>query len=171
MAIEHRLFAVNRVSLLITGGGYAPNLLHRRSTKERPRLQEDHIRYGKGMNLNTVRLEGKLEDDEFYDLCDQHGVLVMAGWCCCSPWEQWKNWKEEQHTVASESLKYQIRRARNHPSMLAWLNGSDGPPPKDVEQQYLAIEEELKWPCPTLSSATAKPSGASEPTGVKMNGP
>ena len=70
----------------------------------------------------------------------------MAGWCCCSPWEQWKNWKDEQHTVAMESLQYQIRRGRNHPSMLAWLNGSDNPPPKDVEQQYLAIEDELKWP-------------------------
>ncbi len=168
---DHRLFTVNGVDLLITGGGYAPDLLQRRSTKERPNLQEDHIRYVKDMNLNTVRLEGKLEDDDFYNLCDQHGVLVMAGWCCCSPWEQWKNWKDEQHKVATESLRYQIRRARTHPSMLAWLNGSDNPPPKDVEQQYLTIEEELKWPCPTISSATAKLSGASEPTGVKMNGP
>ena len=153
---EHRLFTVNGVDLLITGGGYAPDLLQRRTLPDRPNLQEDHVRYMRGMNLNTVRLEGKLEDDEFYDLCDKHGILVMAGWCCCSPWEQWKNWKEEQHTVATESLKYQIRRGRNHPSMLAWLNGSDNPPPKDVEQQYLAIEEELKWPSPTISSATAK---------------
>ncbi len=167
----HRLFTVNGVDLLITGGGYAPDLLQRRSLPDRPNWQEDNLRDLRDMNLNTVRLEGKLEDDAFYDLCDQLGILCMAGWCCCSPWEQWKNWKDEQHTVASESLRYQIRRARNHPSMLAWLNGSDSPPPKDVEQQYLATEEELKWPCPTLSSATAKKSEASEPTGVKMNGP
>ncbi len=62
------------------------------------------------MNLNTVRLEGKLEDDAFYDICDRLGVLVMPGWCCCSPWEQWKNWNDEQNTVAVESLRYQIRR-------------------------------------------------------------
>ena len=123
------------------------------------------------MNLNAVRLEGKLEDDAFYDLCDKHGVLVMPGWCCCSPWEQWKNWKDEQHTTAMESMRYQIRRARTHPSMLVFLNGSDNHPPEDVEKQYLAIEKELNWPCPTISSATAKKSAAAEKTGVKMEGP
>ncbi|HZZ26372.1 MAG TPA: glycoside hydrolase family 2 protein, partial [Pirellulales bacterium] len=166
-----RLFTVNGVDLLILGGGYAPDLLQRRTLADQPDWQADQIRYLRDMNLNTVRLEGKLEDDAFYDLCDRHGILVMAGWCCCSPWEQWKNWKQEQSTVATESLKYQIRRARNHPSLLAWLNGSDNPPPEKIEQQYLAIEEQLKWPCPTISSATDKKSAASEPTGVKMLGP
>ena len=108
----NRLFSVNGVDLLITGGGYAPDLLQRRKLEHRPDWQEDQIRYLRDMNLNTVRLEGKLEDDAFYDLCDRYGVLVMAGWCCCSPWEQWKNWKAEQSTVAMESLRYQIRRAQ-----------------------------------------------------------
>ena len=58
-----------------------------------------------------------------------------------------------------ESLRFQIRRARTHPSMLVWLNGSDNPPPADIETQYLAIEKELNWPCPTISSATAKAGG------------
>ncbi len=166
-----RLFSINGVDLLILGGGYAPDLLQRRSPRYRPGLQEDHIRYVRDMNLNTVRLEGKLEDDAFYDLCDRHGVLVMPGWCCCSPWEQWKKWKEEQQTVAMASMRYQIRRARTHPSMLVYLNGSDNHPTEEVEKQYLAIESELKWPCPTISSATAKKSAAAGPTGVKMEGP
>ena len=67
----HRLFTVNGVDLLIIGGGYAPDLLQRRTLAERPNWQEDQIRYMRDMNLNTVRLEGKLEDDAFYDLCDQ----------------------------------------------------------------------------------------------------
>jgi exo-1,4-beta-D-glucosaminidase len=166
----HRLFSVNGVDLLIVGGGYAPDLLQRRVLADRPSWQEDQIRYLRDMNLNTVRLEGKLEDDAFYDICDRLGVLVMPGWCCCSPWEQWKNWKDEQNTVAVESLRYQIRRARNHPSMLAWLNGSDNPPPPAVEKQYLAVEDELKWPAPIVSSATDKKSSTGA-SGVKMNGP
>lgn len=161
----HRLFTVNGVDLLILGGGYAPDLLQRRDQ------QEQHLRYLKAMNLNTVRLEGKLEDDAFYDLCDRFGILVMAGWCCCSPWERWKSWRDEQKTVARESLRYQIRRARTHPSLLVWLNGSDNHPPADVEKEYLDIEAELKWPNPILSSATAKKADMSEPTGVKMEGP
>jgi exo-1,4-beta-D-glucosaminidase len=98
-------------------------------------------------------------------------MLVMAGWCCCSPWEQWNKWNDEQHAVAEESLRYQIRKLRTHPSLLVWLNGSDNHPPKDAEEKYLAIEKELHWPCPTISSATAKKSPASGETGVKMEGP
>ncbi len=167
----HALYSVNGVDVLVLGGGYAPDLLQRRALPGRPDWQEDQIRYVRDMGLNTVRLEGKLEDDAFYDLCDRYGILVMAGWCCCSPWEQWGEWKQEQHTVANDSLRYQIERARNHPSMLVWLNGSDHHPPPDVEREYLAIEKELRWPCPTLSSATGARSEVSGPSGVKMEGP
>jgi exo-1,4-beta-D-glucosaminidase len=166
-----RLFTVNGVDLLVLGAGYAPDLLQRRVMKDRPDWQEDHVRYLRDMNLNSVRLEGKLEDDAFYDLCDRYGILVLAGWCCCSPWERWDKWKEEQHQVAYDSLYCQIRRARTHPSMLVWLNGSDFCPPGAVESKYLDIEKELYWPCPTISSATGKKSEASEETGVKMKGP
>lgn len=167
----HRLFSVNGGDLLVLGGGYCPDLLQRRSLPGRPNWQEDQIRYVRDMNLNAIRLEGKLEDDAFYDLCDRHGILVMAGWCCCSPWEQWSHWHEEQNAVAMESLRTQIRRARTHPSMLVWLNGSDKNPPEKIERQYLAIEEELHWPCPTLSCASAVETAPSGPSGVKMEGP
>jgi exo-1,4-beta-D-glucosaminidase len=167
----HRLFSVNGVDMLILGGGYAPDLLQRRVLAERPNWQEDQIRYVRDMNLNAIRLEGKLEDDAFYNLCDRYGILVMAGWCCCSPWERWKNWKPEQHEVAMASLHYQIRRARTHPSLLVWLNGSDNHPPADIETEYLKIESDLHWPCPTLSCASDANTSPSGPSGVKMNGP
>ena len=33
------------------------------------------------MNLNTVRLEGKLENDLFYQIADFQGILVWLGGC------------------------------------------------------------------------------------------
>ena len=36
------LFTVNGVDLLVLGGGYAPDLLQRRTLKERPNWQEDN---------------------------------------------------------------------------------------------------------------------------------
>jgi exo-1,4-beta-D-glucosaminidase len=75
----HALYSVNGVDVLVLGGGYAPDLLQRRALPGRPDWQEDQIRYVRDMGLNTVRLEGKLEDDAFYDLCDRYGILVMAG--------------------------------------------------------------------------------------------
>jgi exo-1,4-beta-D-glucosaminidase len=62
-------------------------------------------------------------------------------------------------------------RMRGHPSMVMWLNGSDNPPPPDVEQTYLEVEKELLWPNPIVSSATAKETSVTGESGVKMTGP
>jgi len=51
------------------------------------------------------------------------------------------------------------------------MNGSDNPPPPDVEQMYLDIEKELLWTNPTMSSATAKVAAVSGDSGGKMTGP
>jgi exo-1,4-beta-D-glucosaminidase len=123
------------------------------------------------MHLNTIRLEGDYEDDRFYQLTDSLGLLVMTGWVCCEAFEEWPKWKAEQHEIAGASLRDQIRRLRAHPSVLVWLNGSDGPPPADVEEAYLRIEREERWPNPTLSSASARAAKFSGRSGVKMTGP
>jgi exo-1,4-beta-D-glucosaminidase len=123
------------------------------------------------MNLNTIRLEGKLETEDFFHLTDQQGILVMLGWCCCDHWEHWKNWTPEDHTIATASLRAQMLRLRQHASLLVWLNGSDNPPPADVETAYLKVESETHWPNPILSSATSTPTTVTGDSGVKMTGP
>jgi len=60
---------------------------------------------------------------------------------------------------------------RQHPSVFVWLNGSDGPPPADVENMYLGILKDLEWPNPTLSSASETATTVSGGSGVKMTGP
>jgi exo-1,4-beta-D-glucosaminidase len=123
------------------------------------------------MNLNAVRLEGKLEDDHFFELCDRMGIMVLAGWCCCDHWEKWDTWDEEDHVVAAESLRDQLRRLQRHPSVMDWMYGSDNPPPPKVEKMYLDIIKETEWPNPFHSSATAKKTEYMGATGVKMTGP
>ncbi len=123
------------------------------------------------MGLNTVRLEGKLETQEFFDLADRKGILVMAGWCCCDFWERWPRWQPQDFEIAKQSLRDQIYRLRSHPSLVMWLNGSDNPPPPDVEQMYLDVEKELLWPNPVVSSATGKKTSVTGDSGVKMSGP
>jgi exo-1,4-beta-D-glucosaminidase len=95
----------------------------------------------------------------------------MPGWTCCDAWEKWNNWKQEQHKIAAESLRSQIRVLRKHPSVFVWLYGSDGPPPADVEKMYLGILEDLNWPNPAVSSASATATTVTGPSGVKMTGP
>jgi exo-1,4-beta-D-glucosaminidase len=162
-----RLFKINGKNILIRGGGWTPDMMMR-ETSER---LGDEFRYVRDMGLNTVRLEGKIESEEFFERADREGILVMAGWCCCDFWEHWGSWKDEDFEIAKSSLRDQIYRLRRHPSMLVWLNGSDNPPPPDVEEMYLKIESDLRWPNPVISSATAKPTPVSGESGVKMTGP
>ena len=162
----HRLFKVNGQPVLIRGGGWSSDMMLRLD----PARLETQMRYVRDMGLNAIRLEGKLEHDEFYDLADRYGILVIAGWCCCDHWEEWQNWDGEDHWVAAESLRDQALRLRNHPSVLAWFDGSDNPPPPEVERVYLAVLRESAWPKPVVSSATEQPA-ASGASGVKMRGP
>jgi exo-1,4-beta-D-glucosaminidase len=164
----HRLFRVNGKPILIRGGGWASDMLLR--PKSPSRLAAE-FRYVREMGLNTIRTEGKLETDDFYDLADREGILIMPGWCCCDQWELWDKWDAENYTVGPASLRDQLLRLRNHPSIFVWLNGSDKPPIAAVERRYLDIERELEWSRPTLSSAAEAPGPVSGPSGVKMRGP
>ena len=162
-----REFHVNGKNILIRGGGWSPDMMLRENSE---RLH-DEIRYVRDMGLNTIRLEGKLETKEFFDLADKQGILVMAGWCCCDFWERWPRWKPADFDIAKQSLRDQIYRLRSHPSLVMWLNGSDNPPPPDVEQMYLNVEKDLFWPNPVVSSATGKQTSVTGDSGVKMTGP
>ena len=166
-SIGGRAFHINGKNILIRGGGWTPDMMLRENSQ---RLH-DEFRYVSDMGLNTIRLEGKLETQEFFDLADHDGVLVMAGWCCCDFWERWARWKPEDYEIAKQSLRDQMYRLRSHPSLVMWLNGSDNPPPPDVEQMYLDVEKQLLWPNPIVSSATGKPTSVTGNSGVKMTGP
>jgi exo-1,4-beta-D-glucosaminidase len=166
-ADQRRVFAINGKKILIRGGGWTPDMLLRESSQ---RLA-DEFRYVLDMGLNTIRLEGKLETEEFFEHADREGILIMAGWCCCDHWERWGEWSPQDFDIAKASLQDQIYRLRSHPSVVMWLNGSDNPPPPDVEEMYLAVEKQLLFPNPVVSSATAKPTSVTGDSGVKMTGP
>ena len=166
-AVGGRVFQVNGKNILIRGGGWSPDMMLR----ENSQYLRDEFRYVRDMGLNTIRLEGKLETKEFFDLADEQGILIMAGWCCCDFWERWPRWKPQDYEIAKQSLRDQIYRLRSHPSLVMWLNGSDNPPPPDVEQMYLDVEKQLLWPNPVVSSATGKETSVTGASGVKMTGP
>jgi exo-1,4-beta-D-glucosaminidase len=163
----YRLFKINGKKIVIRGGGWTFDMLLDRSNQR----VEQEMRYALDMNLNTIRLEGKIENEYFFNLADRTGMLVMAGWCCCDFWERWKRWDDDAKNIAAESLRSQLLRIRSHPSIVMWLNGSDNPPVAEVEQRYLDVEKQIHWPTPVVSSATAKPAEFSGKSGVKMTGP
>jgi exo-1,4-beta-D-glucosaminidase len=167
----YRYFIVNGRKALMRGGAWTSDLLLRHSHER----VEDEVRYAADIGLNMLRMEGKLEFDDFYDLCDQYGIMLMPGWCCCDIWQFPEFWNDEDYTVAAESLRTQLRQMRNHPSVVVWLNGSDDPPSPDVERMYINILASEDWPVPYLSSAGGHAGGhvsqVTGASGVKMTGP
>ncbi len=164
---QNLLLKVNGRPVLVRGAGWTPDMMLRIDEARR----EAEFRYVREMGLNTLRLEGKLEDESFMDRADREGILLMAGWCCCDAWEKWGRWNEEQKRISVESLRDQMLRLRAHPSLLVWLNGSDNPPPAEREKAYLDVENQAEWPKPVISSASAKKTDVSGISGVKMSGP
>ncbi len=163
----HRMFRINGKPILIRGGGWSPDMLLR-SSHQRLVDEFDLVR---DLRLNTIRLEGKLESDDFLRLADERGVLVIAGWCCCDYWEQWNEWSADDLHIAAASLESQLLKLRSHPSVLTWIYGSDNPPPVEVERRYFEVFRQTQWANPVLSSASATPTTLSGASGVKMSGP
>ena len=162
-----RLFKINGRNILIRGAAWAPDLLLRWA----PGRLDGDLSYVHDMGMNTIRLEGRLDREEFYEKTDRLGILVMPGWTCCDAWERWKDWHADQKDIAAESLKSQIHILRKHPSVFVWLNGSDGPPPAEIENMYLGILKDLDWPNPSVSSASETATTVTGKSGVKMSGP
>jgi exo-1,4-beta-D-glucosaminidase len=163
-----REFVVNGKRIVLRGAAWSPDIFQRRS----PRRQEQEIRLYRDMNMNIVRSEGKMEDDNFYALCDKYGMLVMTGWMCCGAWQYPENWDAAKRASAMASDSSVMLWLRNKPSLMVWLNGSDMPPrDTSVERGFLDVEAAMKWPNPTISTADASKSKVSGFSGVKMDGP
>ena len=163
----YRLFLINGKKILIRGGGWSMDMLLRPSIER----TEAQLQYVQDMHLNTIRLEAQLESDYFFNRADEMGLLVMAGWCCCDIWEQWDKWLPGTLDVATQSLRTQTLRLRSHPSVISWSNGSDGPPPAEVERAYLDVLKSVAWPNVILSSASDNATSVTGRSGVKMSGP
>jgi exo-1,4-beta-D-glucosaminidase len=174
----HRGFKLNGRKVLIRGGGWTDDLL----LDARPRKLAAEVLYARHMNLNAIRLEGFWGTSRaLYDLCDQNGILVMAGWSCHWEWENYLGkpagepyggiTSPEDIALIAESWKDQVLWLRNHPSIFVWVQASDMLPHPDLERRYIEIQQEIDPTRPTLVSAKGKTSEISGPSGVKMLGP
>jgi exo-1,4-beta-D-glucosaminidase len=165
---QSRVFIVNGKRIMLRGAAWSPDIFQRHSLLR----DEQELKLVRDMNMNIVRSEGKFEDDNFYEVCDKEGLLVMTGWMCCGAWQYPENWDVSERAVAMASDSSMIYWLRNKACVMVWLNGSDMPPrDTSVERNYLTIENYLKWPNPTIGSADATKSNVSGFSGVKMNGP
>ncbi|KAJ6153570.1 Glycoside hydrolase family 2 immunoglobulin-like beta-sandwich [Penicillium chermesinum] len=141
---------------------------------------ETIFQYVLDMGLNTVRLEGKQEHPELYDLADRMGLMVLAGWECCDKWEGWAynddadgvKWGDSDYPIARAQMLHEAEMMQSSPSVLGFLVGSDYWPNDRATKVYLDALTEMDWTNPIIASASKR--GYPEalgPSGMKMDGP
>ncbi|MER6422990.1 exo-beta-D-glucosaminidase [Streptomyces sp. NPDC001137] len=169
-----RQYRVNGRRLLIKGGGWSPDEFLRWDRT----YVEDRLKYALDLGLNTIRLEGHLEPDEFFDLADRYGILTLPGWECCDKWEGQVNgsesgekWTAADYPVAKASMAAEAARLRDHPSVISFLVGSDFAPDATIEKNYLDALKADDWPVPVVAAASDKSSPQLGSSGLKMTGP
>ncbi len=168
----YQQFVVNGKPLLIRGGGWAPDMFLR----DNPARMAAEFAYVRNLGLNTIRLEGKLEDTHFYDLADREGVLILPGWECCDKWESAAKtggapWDAADTKVAAASMASEARLLRNHPSVIGFLIGSDHAPPPAVAKMYVDTLHAEGWNLPIVAAAAKEGTAETGPSGMKMDGP
>jgi beta-mannosidase len=75
-------------------------------------------------NMNMIRLwgGGYYESEDFYNLCDELGLMVWQDFMFASSWYPGDyDWK---HNVEAEAT-YQVDRLRNHPSVTLWSGNNE----------------------------------------------
>jgi len=173
----YRAFTLNGKRILLLGAGWTDDIF----------LRDDAERYDrqlelvKQMNLNTVRLEGFWGTSQaLYDLCDEKGILLLAGWSCFWEWEDYLGkpcddlyggiLTDDDVRIISRSYDDQLRYLRNHPSIIAWFVGSDKLPVPSLEHHYAWAQKTID-DRPYITSAKQMESDISGTSGTKMAGP
>jgi len=175
-AYNDTMFSINGKPFQVLGGGYTSDIFLR---FDENKLREQ-FQYVLDMGLNTVRLEGKQEHPRLYEIADEMGVMVMAGWECCDKWEGWtyndegsgKKWDDADYAIANMSMRHEAEMMQHHPSMLAFLVGSDFWPDDRAVKIYVDALRSFDWDVPVIASASQR--GYPELLGnggMKMDGP
>ena len=116
------LFRVNGVDVFAKGANWIPpDALPARQTREK---YEDLLESVRLANMNMIRVwgGGQYEQEFFYDLCDEKGLLVWQDlmFCCCL----YPTTPEFLSNVSCE-LEYQIPRLRKHASLAIWCGDNE----------------------------------------------
>ncbi len=113
---------VNGVRVFCLGANWIPDHSYpSKVTRDRLHLQLDRVL---DMNMNMLRVwgGGVYESDEFYELCDERGILVWQDFpfaCSYSP--------DDAMSLAALELEARVNIARlhHHPSLVLWCGNNE----------------------------------------------
>src|SRR5882672_6484941 len=115
-------FVINGVPVFAKGGNWIPaDSFPTRISKDKYRQLLESVR---DTNMNMLRVWGGgiYERDDFYDLCDEMGILVWQDFMFgCSMYPGGQKFLDNVRQEAVDNVK----RLRNHPSIVIWVGNNE----------------------------------------------
>ncbi|KAL3953042.1 hypothetical protein ACCO45_012985 [Purpureocillium lilacinum] len=148
-------FTVNGYPFQVLGSGYGADMFLRWDASRFTTI----AKYVLDMGLNTIRLEGKWSSRSCVDL--QHRGLFRP-----------PIWDDNDYQTAQSNMIHEAAALQPHPSILAYLVGSDYWPNDRATKIYVDALRAAHWQTPIISSAAKR--GFPQllgPSGMKMDGP
>lgn len=114
-------FIVNGERIFAMGSNWVPlDAFHSRDAERLEKAFE--LLYDVGSNIVRCWGGNVYESDEFYSLCDRHGIMVwqdFAMGCAVYPQEQ------KFYDMMNEEAVFIVKRLRNHPSIVLWAGDNE----------------------------------------------
>ncbi|WP_326835414.1 sugar-binding domain-containing protein [Amycolatopsis rhabdoformis] len=154
---------VNNQPILVMGGNWGLDEALKRIPRERLR---DQVRLHRDANLNLIRnWNGQSSTEDFFEACDEFGILVWQDFFCSTEGPPPENTARDL-----ANIRDCIVRFRNHPSILLWCGGNEGPPPQPLIDGLDALVAELD-PKRAVLTSSAGDTGANPIGGYTSGGP
>jgi hypothetical protein len=97
----------------------------------RAREYDIALRYHRDMNFTMIRnWVGQTGDDEFYEACDRHGIMIWQDFWLANPVDGPDPADNYMFLANAEDM---VRRIRNHPSMALYCGRNEGYPPEVLD--------------------------------------
>jgi beta-mannosidase len=115
-------FNINGISIFAMGANYIPedNILSRCNRERTEKL----IKQAVASNMNCIRVWGGgiYQEDYFYDLCDEYGLIVWQDFMfACADYELTEEFVENISKEAEDNIK----RIRHHASLGIWCGNNE----------------------------------------------
>ncbi|MEA2553683.1 MAG: beta-mannosidase, partial [Fimbriimonadaceae bacterium] len=115
-------FEVDGRPFYALGANWIPD--HSFPSKVTPDRLGQRLTTAKEMGINMLRVwgGGLYESDEFYDLCDELGILIWQDFMfACSYYPDTPEWQEKIRHEA----EHQVKRLRRHPCIALWCGNNE----------------------------------------------
>jgi hypothetical protein len=139
---------VNGRRFIARGGnwGFPESML-----RYRGREYDAAVKYHKHLNFNMIRnWVGQTGDDEFYDACDRHGIVVWQDFWLANPWDGPDPKSDPVFMANAADL---VNRIRTHPSIGLYCGRNEGYPPKPLDDSIRKLLAEKHGDLPYISSS------------------